>query len=92
MIFTAISFDERLENPVIMSRTALPSFKNNYYILENPLTGDNTIFYSYIFHQPNLPEPSPKVLLPTNLKYLLFPDTESGFMLKMKPVDPLKSI
>jgi len=92
MIYTNISFDERLENPIIISNITNSLLKNSYYTLENPMTGHSVIFYTYIIHQPSLPEPSPRMLLPVNLKHVLFAETETDYMLKIKQAEPLESM
>jgi len=92
MIITVISFDDRLENPVLIFNNASPSLTNNYYALENPLTGHTVIFYTFVLQKSNSTNSSPQILLPKNLEPLLFQNPEHHRILKIRKITPFESI
>jgi hypothetical protein len=91
MIFTVISFDDRLENPVIIFKEIPPSLANNYYALENPLTGHCVIFYTFILQKSTHTSSSPQVLLPKHLEPLLFQNPDHNRILKIRKTTPFES-
>jgi len=91
MIFTFISFDDRLENPVIIFKDVPPSLTNNYYAIENPLTGHSVIFYAFVLQKSNHTSSSPQILLPKHLEPPLFQNPEHNRILKIRKVSPFDS-
>ncbi len=91
MIFTVISFDDRLENPVIIFKEVPSTLTNNYYALENPLTGHSVILFTYVLQKSNPTSSSPQILLPKHLEHVLFQNPEHNRLLKIRKVSPFES-
>ncbi len=91
MIFTQISIDKKLENPIIVLPFPTTKLQNNNYCLENSITGCKLILYTYVFHQDKLPDASPRIYLPSHVYNILFGDRKTHLFLRLSPINTVKS-